>query len=208
MFFLFDFRIVLKQQNSTFDCFSFCFLFPTPLTCRKCASTMFMYMSSSSLPLPMKHRCSPLAMDPDSKDCFWASRRDFTERANSEGFWSICGMKRTNEIQMVHKDLQKYFTLVLCPTRSESRWKAVDRCPALYCSAGRQSTTKKRTPSCNVKIHLQQTLIKMWLFQQSCFPGWKQLNVSHWPAAADWPGGFQGRTRGGREPDSDLCPPL
>lgn len=63
------------------------------LTCRKCASTMFMYMSSSSLPLPMKHRCSPLAMEPDSKDCFWASRRDFTERANSEGFWSICEKK-------------------------------------------------------------------------------------------------------------------
>lgn len=60
------------------------------LTCRKCANTMFMYMSSSSLPLPMKHRCSPLAMDPDSKDCFCVSRRDFTESANSDGFWSIC----------------------------------------------------------------------------------------------------------------------
>lgn len=32
-------------------------------------------------------------------------------------------------------------------TRSESKWKAVDRCPELYCSAGRQSTTKNRTPS-------------------------------------------------------------
>lgn len=63
------------------------------LTCRKCASTMFMYMSSSSLPLPMKHRCSPLAMEPDSNDCFWASNRDLTDRANSEGFWSICEKK-------------------------------------------------------------------------------------------------------------------
>ena len=42
----------------------------TSLTCRKWANTMFMYMSSSSLPLPMKHRCSPLAMEPDSNDCF------------------------------------------------------------------------------------------------------------------------------------------
>lgn len=66
------------------------------LTCRKCASTMFMYMSSSSRPLPMKHRCSPLAMEPDSKDCFWASNRDFTDRANSEGFWSICEKKGHN----------------------------------------------------------------------------------------------------------------
>ncbi|TNN36240.1 hypothetical protein EYF80_053607 [Liparis tanakae] len=56
-----------------------------PLTCRKWASTMFMYMSSSSRPLPMKHRCSPLAMEPDSNDCFWASSRDFTERENSDG---------------------------------------------------------------------------------------------------------------------------
>lgn len=66
----------------------FCIL---SLTCRKWANTMFMYMSSSSLPLPMKHKCSPLAMEPDSKDCFCASKRDFTERANSDGFWSICG---------------------------------------------------------------------------------------------------------------------
>lgn len=42
-------------------------------------------------------------------------------------------------------------------TRSESKWKAVDRCPALYCSAGRQSTTKKRTPSYNEKYN-QPTL--------------------------------------------------
>lgn len=73
------------------------FVFPvanfSSLTCRKWASTMFMYMSSSSRPLPMKHRCSPLAMEPDSRDCFWASKRDFTERANSEGFWSICEKK-------------------------------------------------------------------------------------------------------------------
>lgn len=62
----------------------------TVLTCRKWASTMFMYMSSSSRPLPMKHRCSPLATEPDSRDCFCASRRDFTDRANSEGLWSIC----------------------------------------------------------------------------------------------------------------------
>ena len=47
---------------------------------------MFMYMSSSSLPLPMKHRCSPLATEPDSRDCFWASSRDLTDRANSDGF--------------------------------------------------------------------------------------------------------------------------
>lgn len=38
-------------------------------------------------------------------------------------------------------------SVMLALTRSESRWKAVERCPELYCSAGRQSTTKKRTPS-------------------------------------------------------------
>lgn len=121
------------------------------LTCRKCASTMFMYMSSSSLPLPMKHRCSPLAMEPDSKDCFWASRRDFTERANSEGFWSICEKKGKYThyfmyifIFSIHLNTEAISSAL---TRSESRWKAVDRCPELYCSAGRQSTTKKRTPS-------------------------------------------------------------
>ena len=40
--------------------------------------------------------------------------------------------------------------VVVCtpvPTRLASRWKAVDRWPALYCSAGRQSTTKNLTQS-------------------------------------------------------------
>lgn len=121
-------------------------------TCKKCASTMFIYMSSSSLPLPMKHKCSPLAMEPDSKDCFWASSRDFTERANSEGFWSICA--RGKEHSACHLEAADTSNSsfcadsgFFCPTRSESKWKAVDRCPELYCSAGRQSTTKNRTPS-------------------------------------------------------------
>lgn len=52
---------------------------------------MFIYISSSSLPLPMKQRCSPPATEPDSIDCFCASNRDFTDCANSDGFWSICG---------------------------------------------------------------------------------------------------------------------
>lgn len=55
---------------------------------------MFIYISSSSLPLPMKQRCSPPATEPDSIDCFCASNRDFTDCANSAGFWSIC---RTNK---------------------------------------------------------------------------------------------------------------
>lgn len=50
-------------------------------------------------------------------------------------------------IVSIHLRLYRIKLISSALTRSESRWKAVDRCPELYCSAGRQSTTKKRTPS-------------------------------------------------------------
>ena len=81
-------------------------------TCKKCARTMFIYMSSSSLPLPMKQRCSPPAMEPDSMDCFCASSRDFTDCANSDGFWSIQTIKKIYCGKLVfstHPQNLKYF---------------------------------------------------------------------------------------------------
>lgn len=89
-------------------------------TCRKCASTMFIYMSSSSLPLPMKHKCSPLAMEPDSKDCFCASRRDFTERANSEGFWSICAEGK--DTHHVNQELRTRWVFKFTQTHDSNSW--------------------------------------------------------------------------------------
>lgn len=59
-------------------------------------------------------------------------------------------------------------------TKLASRWKAVERCPELYCSAGRQSTTKKRTLSsvkaCNWMITMHKVCTR-------CFSGYIYTEV-------------------------------
>lgn len=75
-------------------------------------------------------------------------RRRYSSRhwsaADSVSF-QVCTMTRNLGTWLVFLHGQNLY--YFCLTRSESKWKAVDRCPELYCSAGRQSTTKNRTPS-------------------------------------------------------------
>ena len=64
----------------------------------------------------------------------------------------------TNILKEIFEILQRgylllvYFDIYLTflfnkPTKLASKWKAVGKWPLLYCSAGRQSTTKYFTPS-------------------------------------------------------------
>lgn len=71
-------------------------------------------------------------------------------------------------------------TCIFGLTRSESRWKAVDRCPELYCSAGRQSTTKNRTPSWKrnplfkwpLRVRWNSPGMSIWLLM-TCWLAWR-----------------------------------
>ena len=55
--------------------------------------------------------------------------------------WYLFLIKRT----LINDCFQRRGSNVSTLTRLQSKWKAVDRCPLLYCSAGRQSTQKYRT---------------------------------------------------------------
>lgn len=155
------------------------------LTCRKWANTMFMYMSSSSLPLPMKHRCSPLAMEPDSRDCFWASKRDFTDRANSEGFWSICEEKREHIYYSVNIDNTAYVLTQnqycqLSPGQSPGGrlWTGGQRCTALQAD----NPPQKNEPHPGSQIHYYHIIFSFHLLTQLTLVIWELLTCCSWLA--------------------------
>ena len=64
------------------------------VTWRKLAITMWTYWSSSSRPEPIKQRCSPLAAEPASIDCFWVANNALAAVANSDGACNICDEKQ------------------------------------------------------------------------------------------------------------------
>lgn len=180
-------------------------MFPT---CRKWANTMFMYMSSSSLPLPMKHKCSPLAMEPDSKDCFCASNRDFTERANSDGFWSICE-KTQASIFTPHTFMYAIYT-----TKQNNLSQGQSLGGRLWTGARRCTAPQADNPPQRNALHPEKqnpllvTLLKDFPCAEHKLNHFLVNVTRHGPAATGWPAGFLGQTQGDTAPDSGQCPPL